>query len=49
MHLNCSSSPEDQDKEGHHFDVFTNPGELIEEGTILHAELLSNEAVLHLH
>ncbi len=47
-HLNCSSSPEDQDYEGHHLDFFNKPGESEEEVTILHAELLSTGTVYHL-
>ncbi len=47
-HLNFSSSPEDQDYEGHHLDIFKKPGDPVEEGTVLNAELLSTGTVYHL-
>ncbi len=43
-----NSSPEDQDLDGHHLDFFNKPGEPVDEGTVLHAELLSTGTVYHL-
>ncbi len=41
--LNCSTSPEDQDYDGHHLDFFNKPGE-----AVLNAELLTTGTVYHL-
>ncbi len=35
-------------KEGYHLDFFNKPGEPVEEGTALHAELLSTGTVFRL-